>query len=59
MSVILERAKAAGVVREDVSIDELYVLIRGLAQATATLPPPPATLSGAIDIIWRGIAPPR
>ena len=59
MNVILERAKTAGVVHEDVTIDEVYVLIRGLAQATATQPPSPATLSGAIDIIWRGIAPPR
>jgi AcrR family transcriptional regulator len=56
MNVILERAKVAGVVHDDVTVDELYVLIRGLAQATATLPPPPATLGGAIDIIWRGIA---
>lgn len=56
MNVILERAKTAGVVHEDVTVDELYVLIRGLAQATATVPPPRATLSGAIDIIWRGIA---
>ena len=59
MSVILERAKTAGVVHEDVTIDEVYVLIRGLAQAAATMPPPPATLGRAIDIIWRGIAPPR
>jgi hypothetical protein len=43
-------------VHQDVTIDEVYVLIRGLAQATATMPPPSATLSGAIDIIWRGIA---
>jgi AcrR family transcriptional regulator len=56
MGVILERAKTAGVVHEDVTVDELYVLIRGLSQASATMPPSPATLSGAIDIVWRGIA---
>jgi AcrR family transcriptional regulator len=56
MNVVLDRAKTAGVVRAGVTVDEVYVLIRGLAQATATMPPPPATLSGAIDIIWRGIA---
>jgi AcrR family transcriptional regulator len=55
MNVILERAKAAGVVHLDVTVDELYVLIRGLSQATASLPPPAATLTGAIDIVWRGI----
>ena len=55
MNVILERAKAAGVVHGDVTVDELYVLIRGLSQATAAQPPPAATLTGAIDIIWRGI----
>lgn len=59
MDVILQRAKAEGVVHEDVTVDELYVLIRGLAQATATMPPPAAALSGAIDIVWRGIARPR
>lgn len=56
MNVILERAKTAGAVHQHITIDELYVLIRGLAQATATMPPPRATLNGAIDIIWRGIA---
>jgi AcrR family transcriptional regulator len=39
-----------------VTVDELYVLIRGLAQATATAPAPAETLNGAIEIVWRGIA---
>lgn len=56
MDAILERAKAAGVVREAVTVDELYVLIRGLAQATATMPAPAAALDGAIEIVWRGIS---
>jgi AcrR family transcriptional regulator len=55
MGGILERAQAVGAVRDDVTIDEVYVLIRGLAQATATQPPPPATLKRAIDIVLRGL----
>src|SRR5215218_1600800 len=51
IGTILERAKISGAVHEDVTVDEVYVLIRGLAQAAATTPPPPATLSRAIDII--------
>ena len=57
MGVILERAKAAGVVQPDVTVDEVYLLIRGLAHASATMPPSPATLRRAIDVIWRGVAP--
>jgi hypothetical protein len=57
--LILMDARTAGVVHEDVTIDEAYVLIRGLAQATATMPPSRATLTRAIDIIWRGITPSR
>lgn len=59
MQGILERARAAGAVHDDVTVDEIYVLIRGLAHATATMPPPRATLSGAIDIVYRGLASPR
>ena len=55
MAGILERAQSAGAVHEDVSVDELYMLIRGLAQATATLPPPQATVRRAIDIVLRGL----
>jgi AcrR family transcriptional regulator len=59
MDGILARAKAAGAVQHDVTVDELFVLIRGLAQAAATLPLEPRTLSGAIEIIYRGLAPSR
>jgi AcrR family transcriptional regulator len=57
MDGILERAKASGAVQNDVTVDELFVLVRGLAQAAATLPLAPGTLSGAIEIVYRGLAP--
>jgi AcrR family transcriptional regulator len=59
MGMILARAQASGAVRADVGVDEIYVLVRGLAQAAATRPPPPETLSRAIDVIQRGLAPDR
>ena len=59
MAQILERAKAAGAVHDDVTVDEIYILIRGLAHATATMPPAPATLRRAIDIVHRGLTSPQ
>jgi AcrR family transcriptional regulator len=59
IGVILARAKAEGTVRDDVAVDELFVLIGGLAQATATMPAAPATLDRAIEIICRGLSPSR
>jgi hypothetical protein len=55
MEGILMRAKAVGAVESDVTVDELFVLVRGLAQAAATLPLEPGTLSGATDIVYRGL----
>jgi AcrR family transcriptional regulator len=57
IGVLLERAKSAGTVHPDVTVDEVYVLLRGLSQANATLPPDPATLQRAIEIVHRGLAP--
>ncbi|HYX62021.1 MAG TPA: TetR/AcrR family transcriptional regulator [Streptosporangiaceae bacterium] len=59
ISGILARAKNEGAVAEDVTVDEFFVLVRGLAQATATMPAAPVTLDRAIDIICRGLAPAR
>jgi AcrR family transcriptional regulator len=56
IGVILARAKTEGAVRDDVAVDELFVLVRGLAQATATMPAAPATLNRAIEIICRGLS---
>jgi AcrR family transcriptional regulator len=55
MGVILGRAQAAGAVQADITVDEVYVLIRGLAQATATQPASKATIKRAIDIVLRGL----
>ena len=56
---ILARAKNEGAVAEDVTVDEFFVLVRGLAQAAATMPAAPVTLDRAIEIIYRGLAPAR
>jgi AcrR family transcriptional regulator len=54
---LLERARTDGAVHQDVSVDEVYVLLRGLSQANAALPPDPATLQRTIEIVYRGLAP--
>jgi AcrR family transcriptional regulator len=59
ISGLLERAKAEGAVHADVTVDEVYVLLRGLSQATATMPPDPVTLQRAIEIVHRGLMPGR
>jgi hypothetical protein len=51
--------KDKGAVAEDVTVDEFFVLVRGLAQAVATIPAAPVTLDRAIEIICRGLAPAR
>lgn len=52
----LRRAQAAGTVRPEVGVEELYLLIRGLAQTTAATPVPPPVLDRAIDVILDGFA---
>lgn len=52
---VVDRAKAAGVVDASVDVDEVYLLIRGMAHATAAGPPNPATLGRAIDLVVRGL----
>ena len=53
---ILARAKNDGAVAEDVTVDEFFLLVRGLAQGAATMPAAPVTLDRAIEIICRGLA---
>ncbi|MEU8660908.1 TetR/AcrR family transcriptional regulator [Actinoplanes philippinensis] len=52
----LRRAQAAGSVRPDVGVEELYLLIRGLAQTTAAAPVPAAVLERAVDVVLTGFA---
>jgi len=56
ISGILARAKDEGAVAEDVTVDEFFLLVRGLAQGAATMPAAPVTLDRAIEIICRGLA---
>jgi AcrR family transcriptional regulator len=57
VGVVLQRAQRAGAVRADVSIDEVFLLIRGLSQASATLPVATATLHKAVAVVLDGLAP--
>ncbi len=59
ISGILAGAKNEGAVAGDVTVEEFFVLVRGLAQAAATMPATPVTLDRAIEIICRGLAPAR
>ena len=53
--VVLRRAQDAGHARPSVTVDELYVLIRALAQASATMQIPKPTLTRATDTILAGL----
>ncbi|WP_433077817.1 TetR/AcrR family transcriptional regulator [Dactylosporangium sp. CA-052675] len=52
----LRRAQAAGSIRPDVGVEELYLLIRGLAQTTAATPAPAVVLDRAVEVILAGFA---
>lgn len=56
VSDVLRRAQADGAVRTSVTVEEVYVLIRGLAQASATMPVPPGTMGRAIDVVLTGLS---
>ena len=56
---VLAQAKNEGAVAGDVTVEEFFVLVRGVGQAAATLPAAPVTLDRAIEIICRGLAPAR
>lgn len=55
VELVLHRAQDRGVARRAVTADELYLLIRGLSQASATLPTTASTLHRAVDIVLAGI----
>ena len=53
---VLRRAQDAGAVRVDVSVDELYFLVRGLSLASASRPEPAATAHRAVALVLAGLA---
>jgi AcrR family transcriptional regulator len=57
VGVVLRQAQRAGAVRADVSIDEVFLLIRGLSQASATAPVAASTLHKAVAVVLDGLAP--
>jgi AcrR family transcriptional regulator len=56
VAVVLGRAQEAGAVRTDVTVDEVYLLIRGLSQAAVTGPADPIVLGRALAIVLDGLA---
>jgi AcrR family transcriptional regulator len=56
VSEILRHAQDTGTVRPSVTVEEVYLLIRGLAQAAVTMPVRPDTLDRAIDVVLAGLA---
>lgn len=58
VDAVLRRAQAAGAVRPTVTVDEVYLLIRALAQASAAIPTDPAILDRAVDVVLTGLSAP-
>jgi AcrR family transcriptional regulator len=55
---VLRRAQDAGQARREATVDEVYLLVRGLAHASAVMPVPQETLHRAADIILAGLTGP-
>ncbi|MEV4127987.1 TetR/AcrR family transcriptional regulator [Nocardia sp. NPDC049707] len=53
---VLRQAQEVGAVRPSVTVEEVYLLIRGLAQASATIPVRPDILNRAIDVVLTGLS---
>ncbi|MFB4309367.1 TetR/AcrR family transcriptional regulator [Actinomadura sp. GTD37] len=58
VSEVLRQAQNSGAVRPSATVEEVYLLLRGLAQASAAMPPHPETLSRAIDVVLSGLSQP-
>jgi AcrR family transcriptional regulator len=58
MDIALRRAQDSGTVRASVTVDEVYLLIRGLAQASATAAADKKTLDRAVEIVLAGLTAP-
>jgi AcrR family transcriptional regulator len=52
---VLERAQETGRVRRDVGVEEIYFLVRGVAQAQALLPVDPEVRRRAIQVVIDGL----
>ncbi|MBO0855158.1 MAG: TetR/AcrR family transcriptional regulator [Nocardia sp.] len=55
VAALLARAAREGNVRDDISVDEVYLLIRALAQTSALTRPDPKTLDASIQILLKGL----
>lgn len=53
---VLRQGQDAGAVRPAVTVEEVYLLIRGLSQASATMQVQPDTLARAIDLVLAGLS---
>lgn len=58
VGAVLDRAREAGVTDPEVSLDEVYVLLRALAESSAAGTAEPAVLERVARIVERGIAKP-
>jgi AcrR family transcriptional regulator len=58
VSEVLRRAQDSGAVRPSIKVEEVYLLIRALAQASATMATGPRTLNRAINIVLTGLSGP-
>jgi AcrR family transcriptional regulator len=54
---LLRRAQQAGAVRGDISVDDLYLLVRGLALGGARGSTKASTRRKALDVVLAGLAP--
>jgi AcrR family transcriptional regulator len=55
LAAALRRAQDSGAVGDSVTVNELYLLIRALAQASATASPDKKTLNQAVEIVLSGL----
>lgn len=53
---VILQAQDTGAVRPSVTVEEVYLLIRGLAQASVTMQARPDTLDRAIDVVLTGLS---
>jgi hypothetical protein len=56
ISEVLHRAQDSGTVQTSVTVEEVYLLIRGLAQASATMQVRLDTLDRAIEVVLAGLS---